>query len=74
MKRFLKFIKYHFWFWLIYGIGIVFYLCYKNYLFNQNDISKTLEVLQVYFLFVMFSGAWLFIYGMFIMNADIEDI
>ena len=72
MKNIIK--SCHFWFWLIYIIGIIFYFSYKDYLLGQNDISKTLEVIQVYFIYIMFTGIWLFIYFLWIMNADIDDV
>lgn len=72
MKHIIK--SCHFWFWLVYVIGVIFYFSYKDYLLGQNDILKTLETIEVYFLFVIFSGIWLLFYGMFITSADIEDI
>ena len=61
----------HFWFWLVYIIGVIFYCYCDNNLPGPDGLLKTMESIELYFTFVGLSGLWLFLYVPVIMNVDV---
>ena len=60
--------SYHFWIWIVYIAFALFTYYYPKVHIYENVVDKIYAPIEWWFIFIMFSSIWLFVYTLLILN------